>query len=128
MVLCDARDTLAGVGDPGDTDVTRRTHLAAERTWLAWWRSGIAASAAAVGVGGVIPELVGGNRTPYVVLGVGYALTAIAVFVGAARRQIEVRRALSRGEFAHIGDAWVMSLTVCAGLLALATLIVIVAE
>jgi uncharacterized membrane protein YidH (DUF202 family) len=116
------------VGDPSDSDVTRRTQLAAERTWLAWWRSGIAASAASVGVGGVIPELVGGNRTPYVALGVGYALIAIAVFVGAARRQIVVRQALQRGEYAQLGDGWIMSLTVSAGLLALATLIVLVVE
>jgi Domain of unknown function (DUF202) len=34
--------------DALDSDVTRRTRLAAERTWLAWWRSGIAASTAAV--------------------------------------------------------------------------------
>jgi hypothetical protein len=27
----------------GDDDTTRRTRQAAERTWLAWWRSGIAA-------------------------------------------------------------------------------------
>jgi uncharacterized membrane protein YidH (DUF202 family) len=116
------------VGDPSDSDVTRRTHLAAERTWLAWWRSGIAASAASVGVGGVIPELVGGTRTPYVALGVGYALVAIAVFVGAARRQVAVRRALRRGEYADLGDAWIMGLTISGGLLAIATLIVLIAE
>jgi inner membrane protein YidH len=109
-----------------DSDVTRRTQLAAERTWLAWWRSGIAAAAAAVGVGGVIPELVGGTRTPYVALGAGYALLAIAVFLGAARRQIETRRALEAGGYAELGDAWILGLTVSAGLLALATLIVLI--
>jgi uncharacterized membrane protein YidH (DUF202 family) len=36
-------------------DPTRRTWLAAERTWLAWWRSGIAAAAAAIGVGRLVP-------------------------------------------------------------------------
>jgi putative membrane protein len=39
-------------------DVTRRTRLAAERTWLAWWRTGIAASAAALAVGALVPQLV----------------------------------------------------------------------
>jgi uncharacterized membrane protein YidH (DUF202 family) len=48
-----------------DDDVTRRTRLAAERTWLAWWRSGIAAATAAVGVGGVVPQLVDGGGTAY---------------------------------------------------------------
>jgi hypothetical protein len=34
------------VSEPAEDDVTRRTRLAAERTWLAWWRSGIAAEGA----------------------------------------------------------------------------------
>ncbi|MBA3261818.1 MAG: DUF202 domain-containing protein [Thermoleophilaceae bacterium] len=51
-----------GGNGPADDDVTRRTRLAAERTWLAWWRSGIAAATAAVGVGGVLPSLVDGAR------------------------------------------------------------------
>ena len=55
-----------------DNDPSRRTQLAAERTWLAWWRSGIAASAAAVAVGGVVPQLIDGSKTPYILLGVGY--------------------------------------------------------
>jgi uncharacterized membrane protein YidH (DUF202 family) len=57
-----------------------RTRLAAERTWLAWWRSGIAASAVAVGVGGVVPRLIEGSRTAYIVLGVGYAVLSAGVF------------------------------------------------
>ncbi|MGH2744250.1 MAG: DUF202 domain-containing protein, partial [Thermoleophilaceae bacterium] len=44
------------LSEPPEDDVTRRTLLAAERTWLAWWRSGIAAATAAVAVGGVVPE------------------------------------------------------------------------
>ena len=76
-------ETIRAVSDPADVDVTRRTRLAAERTWLAWWRSGIAASATAVAVGGVVPQLVDGARTPYVLLGCGYALLALTLFVGA---------------------------------------------
>ena len=76
------------MADTSDVDVTRRTRLAAERTWLAWWRSGIAASTAAVAVGGVVPQLVDGSRTPYVVLGCGYALLAAAMFVAAGLRRV----------------------------------------
>jgi putative membrane protein len=109
-------------------DPTRRTWLAAERTWLAWWRSGIAAAAAAIAVGRVVPELVGGSQTPYVLLGAGYALLAVAVFAGGAIRHRAVGAALERGDYATVGTAWVMGLTMAAIGLALGTLTVIVAE
>ena len=32
---------------PSELDQARRTSMAAERTWLAWWRSALAASAGA---------------------------------------------------------------------------------
>jgi putative membrane protein len=115
------------VSGPAD-DVTRRTLLAAERTWLAWWRSGIAASTAAVAVGGVVPELVEGGRTPYVLLGVGYAGLATAVFALAAVRRRQVQRALERGEFEGVGEHGVLALTLVAMLLSLATLVVIIVQ
>ena len=111
---------------PGDP--TRRTWLAAERTWLAWWRSGIATAAAAIAVGRVVPELVGGSQTPYVLLGAGYALLAIAVFVGGAWRHRRVQAALARGDYAGVGEGWVDGLTIVAIGLALGTLLVIVIE
>ncbi len=112
----------------GDDDVTRRTRLAAERTWLAWWRSGITASTAAVAVGGVVPELVDGARTPYVVLGAGYAALAAGVFALAALRRRQVDRALDEGGYEEVGERGVMALTLVAMVLALGTLAVIVAH
>ena len=109
-------------------DVTRRTLLAAERTWLAWWRSGIAAATAAVGVGGVVPQLVDDGGTAYALLGAGYAALGAAMFAGAAVRRRAVGRALDRGGFADVGDRAVIALTVVATLLALGTLAVILAE
>jgi uncharacterized membrane protein YidH (DUF202 family) len=111
-----------------DRDVTRRTHLAAERTWLAWWRSGIAAATAAVAVGGVVPELVDGGRTPYIVLGAGYALLAAGVFAGAAARRRQVDRALARGDYVGVGERGVLALTLVAMALALGTLVVILVQ
>jgi inner membrane protein YidH len=111
-----------------DDDVTRRTRLAAERTWLAWWRSGIATATAAVGVGGVVPSLVDGERTPYVVLGAGYAVLAAVIFVAAALRQRQVKHALDAGRYADLGDRAVLALTVVAVVLALGTLVIIVAQ
>ncbi|HEX5980450.1 MAG TPA: DUF202 domain-containing protein [Thermoleophilaceae bacterium] len=113
---------------PADDDVTRRTRLAAERTWLAWWRSGIAAATAAVAVGGVVPELVEGGRTAYVVLGAGYAGLAAAVFLAAALRRRQVERALSVGEYEGLAEGGVLALTLVAMALALATLVVILAQ
>jgi uncharacterized membrane protein YidH (DUF202 family) len=113
---------------PRDDDVTRRTRLAAERTWLAWWRSGIAAATAAVAVGGVVPELVDGGRTAYVVLGAGYAALAAAVFVGAELRRRQVDRALDRGEYEGLGQGGVLMLTLAALGLALGTLVVVVVQ
>jgi uncharacterized membrane protein YidH (DUF202 family) len=111
-----------------DDDVTRRTRLAAERTWLAWWRSGIAAATAAVGVGGVVPSLVEGERTPYIVIGAGYAVLAAAVFVAAGWRRMQVERALERGEFEEVGAGPVLVMTAAALLLALGTFVIIVAQ
>jgi uncharacterized membrane protein YidH (DUF202 family) len=116
------------VEETSDRDVTRRTHLAAERTWLAWWRSGIAAATAAVAVGGVVPDLVEGSRTPYVVLGAGYALLAAGVFAGAAIRRRQVDQALARGDYIGVGERGVLALTLVAMALALATLVVIIVE
>jgi len=116
------------VSDAGDTDVTRRTLLAAERTWLAWWRSGIAAATAAVGVGGVVPELVGSGRTPYIVLGAGYAALAICVFTGGAVRRRQVEQALLRGEWVGVSGRGVVALTVVAVALSLGTLVVIAVQ
>jgi putative membrane protein len=116
------------VNGPADDDVTRRTRLAAERTWLAWWRSGIAASTAAVAVGGVVPELVEGGRTAYVVLGAGYAGLAAAVFLGAAVRRRQVERALDLGGYEGLSERGVVALTLVAMALALATLVVILVQ
>ena len=40
-----------------DMDQMRRSSMAAERTWLAWWRTALAATAGALAVGRFAPEL-----------------------------------------------------------------------
>lgn len=114
--------------DPEDRDVSRRTLLAAERTWLAWWRSGIAATTAAVAVGGVVPELVGGPKTPYIVLGAGWAALGGAVFVAAALRRRHVEEALRNDDWTGITDRGVTVLTLAALALALGTLAIVIAQ
>jgi uncharacterized membrane protein YidH (DUF202 family) len=70
-----------------DASVDRRTSLAGERTLLAWWRTGFTALAVALGVGRVVPELShNATRWPYVVLGIAFALYAIALIGFGTRR------------------------------------------
>ena len=77
----------------------RRTRMAAERTLLAWWRTGLAALAVGVGVGRVVPELGDvGNHWPYIALGILFALYGIALFWIGSRRVIAVGRALEQAD------------------------------
>jgi putative membrane protein len=116
------------MAEPSHEDITRRTMLAAERTWLAWWRSGIAAATAAVAVGGVVPELVNGSRTPYVLLGAGYAALAVGVMSAGWRRHRRVQEALARGTYEDVSGRWIAGLTLAGAVLAIGTLAVILVE
>jgi putative membrane protein len=107
-------------------DVTRRTYLAAERTWLAWWRSGIAAATAALAVGAVVPDLVEGAGWPYVVLGCAYALASLTMFALGALRKRAVDRALATGSYAELPGTWVAALSIGGACLAAGTLLVVV--
>ena len=42
-------------------DATRRTRLANERTYLAWWRTGLTTLAVSVGTGKLVPAVTGGT-------------------------------------------------------------------
>jgi putative membrane protein len=65
----------------------RRTSLAGERTLLAWWRTGLTAIAVALGVGRLLPALAPETtHWPYALLGVGFAVYGIALFVFGTRR------------------------------------------
>jgi putative membrane protein len=109
-----------------DLGAPRRTHLAAERTWLAWWRTGLAAAAASIAVGRLVPELVEGTTWPYVVLGTGYGVLAFVLMIAAGLRQRQVRMALRRDEFHELDDAWVLLFTVAGLLLTSFTVVLVV--
>jgi putative membrane protein len=112
-------------GKPDAADASRRTSLAAERTWLAWWRTGLGASAVAVGVGRILPGLAGGVRWPLKLLGLGYGALAVAVLVIGGMRQTRIADALRSGSYDQLSSRLVWWLTVSAAALALATLIVV---
>src|ERR1700679_3947305 len=93
------RTTQPGTRDVAE-DATRRTRLANERTYLAWWRTGLTSLAVSLGAGKLIPALASGVRWPYTVAGIGFALVGL-IFIGyASVRHWRVEQALSRGEFA----------------------------
>ena len=105
---------------------SRRTNLAGERTQLAWWRTGLAALAVALGVGRVVPELdPTATRWPYVVAGVGFALWGIlAIGYGSAQRAA-VERGARRGALPKATPWPLRTLTVGAVALGLLTALLI---
>lgn len=85
-----------------ELDQERRTSMAAERTWLAWWRTALGATAGALAVGRFAPKLLDVAAWPYVLLGCGYATLAIGLSVVGARRQRELEQALRTGAHAPL--------------------------
>jgi putative membrane protein len=82
-------------------DATRRTHLANERTFLAWWRTGLTALAAGIALGRVVPELSSKTKALDLAGGVIFALLGVAFVAYGTYREKVVRAAVARGEFAH---------------------------
>lgn len=115
-----------GAGFDEGQDATRRTRLANERTYLAWWRTGLTAFAVALGSGKLAPALVKGPQWPYTTVGAGFALLGLAFIVYALRRHREVEAAISRGEYAKPDVRWLMALT-AAGILLGVSLLAIIA-
>jgi putative membrane protein len=81
-------------------DATRRTRLANERTYLAWWRTGLTAFAVSLGAGKLVPALTDDTRWPYLLVGIGFALLGLAFVAYGYRRQLDVDAAIARGEYA----------------------------
>jgi uncharacterized membrane protein YidH (DUF202 family) len=108
-------------------DATRRTRLASERTYLAWWRSALAAFAVSLGVGKLIPELTGGRSLGYEIVGTGYVLLGISFVAYGFYRQHLLERALLEGRFIPFGRGAALGFTVAGIVLGLATAVVILA-
>jgi uncharacterized membrane protein YidH (DUF202 family) len=107
-----------GVAPPrGDSDVTRRTQLADERTYLAYLRTGLSAFAVSLGAGKVVPALTHGEKWPYQLLGVGFALVGMAIVGFGLIRHRAIERALSSGQDVTVNPKMVASLA--AGILPL---------
>jgi putative membrane protein len=103
-------------------DYTRRTLLANERTYLAWWRTGITAVAAALGASRVVPELSNVQHIwPYTVVGVGYALIGVVCFLYGHIRRQAVDRAVREGDFSELSETVTLVVSVGGAVLAAVT-------
>lgn len=122
--------------DPYDTnrpidprDYTRRTLLANERTYLAWWRTGITAVATALAAARLVPELTKVKHVwPYTVLGVGFAAIGVICFAYGHIRRMQVDRAVREGDFAELNHAVTLVISVGGVILAVGLVALILAE
>jgi inner membrane protein YidH len=106
----------------------RRTWLAAERTFLAWLRTGLGALGLALAVGRLLPALVDADHVAFGLLGAGFAALGVFLLVLAAYRAQRTRAALAAGRPLPL-DLWaIWTLTAFSIVLAAATIILIVAE
>ena len=113
---------------PADLDQARRTSMAAERTWLAWWRTSLGASAGALAVGRFAPELLGVAAWPYILLGCGYASLAVGLLIVGAQRQRELEHALRTGGHRPLRFRTVGLFTVGGVALAVMTVVLVIAQ
>lgn len=109
-------------------DFSRRTLLANERTYLAWWRTGLTSLTVALASGRILPELVGAETMwPYLGLGILFSLLGMLCIAYGERRRRAVSAALIRGEFAEAESSVMFVLTalgVIAGVVIIALMIV----
>jgi putative membrane protein len=124
----DAAELPAVPSSPSDLDQARRTSMAAERTWLAWWRTALAASVGALGVGRLAPELLDVASWPYVVLGASYAALAVGLLLVGAQRQRDLEHAMRTGGHVPLRFRTVGVFTVGGVALALMTVVLVVAQ
>jgi putative membrane protein len=87
-------------GNDEAQDAMRRTRLANERTYLAWWRTGLTTFAVSVAAGKLVPELSSGAAWPFEAIGVAFAVVGLVFIAYAYVRQKRVEEALARGEYA----------------------------
>ena len=86
-------------GPDADLDATRRTRLASERTYLAWWRTGLTSFAVSLGAGKLVPAVSDVREWPFTLLGAGFAVIGLVCVWYGSRRYYELESAIHRGEF-----------------------------
>jgi len=107
-------------------DATRRTRLANERTYLAWWRTGLTALAVSLAAGRVVPTISHGTAWPYELAGSGFAVLGVLCIYTGYQREREIDRALEEGRFATLDPRINLVLTTVGVILGIFTLGLIV--
>jgi len=102
--------------------------MAAERTWLAWWRTALAASAGALAIGRIAPQALSVSRGPFVALGCLYALLAFGTLIVGAQRHRALQRAAWTGADVSLSFRVVAWFTIGGVLLAGTTIVLVLAE
>ena len=102
--------------------------MAAERTWLAWWRTALGATAGALAVGRFAPHLLGVTAWPYMLLGCCYAALAVGLLIVGAQRQRELEHALRTGGHVPLRFRTVALFTVGGVALAVMTVVLVIAQ
>jgi putative membrane protein len=109
-------------------DAPRRTHLANERTFLAWWRSGLASITVGFGVGKFGPAVGNpqGSDWAYVTVGAGFVLLGAAYIAYGLSRRRAIDAALGRGHVIPSDDGWFTAFTAATLVLAAALLALLI--
>jgi putative membrane protein len=109
-------------------DALRRTRLANERTYLAWWRTGLATLAVALGAGKLVPELSSGAAWPFELIGAAFGVVGVALIGYAYVRQKQVEEAIARGGYAPFSPRMSLVFAVVGVVLGLGTILIIFVE
>ena len=107
-------------------DAARRTRLANERTYLAWWRTGLTSIAVCVGLGRIVPGVADVTKWPYELVGAGYGVLGVVFMLLAHVRVRAVEAAVDRGEFARLDARWSAGLLLVGAALGIASVALVV--
>jgi len=108
--------------------IVKQTLMAAERTWLTWWRSALVAAAGGLAVGRVTPEALHVASWPYVLLGVGYGVLALGLTIVGARRHRRLRDGILTAADAGIDTRAVALFSAGGIVIALCTIALVLAQ
>ena len=109
-------------------DASRRTRLANERTYLAWWRTGLTTFAVSLAAGKLVPELSSGASWPFEVIGIAFGVVGLLFIAYAYVRQKRVEESLARGDYAPFETRVALVFAALGLLLGVGTIVLIVAH